>query len=221
MNMQVLLIGGFDIARTLAGSLLKRKYQVTAIHPDYDCCKQLADIKGLQVIHGDGAKPFILEEAGARRTDIAIALTDSDADNLVICELCKKRFGVTKTVSVIKNAENTAFFRQMGVDAVVCATNTITGIIEQLAFVHDMTALVPVGDGRVSIAEVSIPEGAPAANKKLWEISLPREVIVGCILRKDQTLIPRGDTRILAGDSLVLLSSAHQETDAIRALTGR
>ena len=87
--MQVLLIGGFDIARTLAGSLLKRKYQVTAIHPDYDCCKRLADLKGLQVIHGDGSKPYILEEAGARRTDIAIALTDSDADNLVICELCK------------------------------------------------------------------------------------------------------------------------------------
>lgn len=74
MNMQVLLIGGFDIARTLAASLLKRKYQVTAVHPDYDRCKQLADIRGLQVIHGDGSKPFILEEAGARRTDIAIAL---------------------------------------------------------------------------------------------------------------------------------------------------
>ena len=88
MNMQVLLIGGFDIARTLAASLLKRKYQVTAVHPDYDCCRQLADIKGLQVINGDGSKHFILEEAGARRTDIAIALTDSDADNLVICELC-------------------------------------------------------------------------------------------------------------------------------------
>ena len=221
MKMQVLLIGGFDMARTLAASLIQKKYRVTAIHPDYACCEALSEIRDLLVIHGDGSKPFILEEAGARRTDIAIALTDSDADNLVICELCKKRFGVTKTVSVIRNAENTAFFRQMGVDAVVCATNTITGIIEQLAFVHDMTALVPVGDGRVSIAEVSIPEGAPAANKKLWEISLPREVIVGCILRKDQTLIPRGDTRILAGDSLVLLSSAHQETDAIRALTGR
>lgn len=221
MNMQVLLIGGYDIARTLAASLLRKKYQVTAIHPDYACCKQLADIRGLQVIHGDGSKPYILEEAGAKYTDIAIALTENDADNLVICELCKKRFGVTKTISVIKNAENTAFFRQMGIDAVVCATNTITGIIEQLALVHDMTALVPVGDGRVSIAEVAIPEGAPAADKKLWEINLPSKVIVGCILRKDQTLIPRGDTRILAGDSLVLLSSAPQETDAIHALTGR
>ena len=78
-----------------------------------------------------------------------------------------------------------------------------------------------VGDGRLSVAEVTIPEGAPAADKKLWEINLPGEVIVGCILRKDQTLIPRGDTRILAGDTLVLLSSAHQETAAIHELTGR
>ena len=219
--MQVLLIGGFDIARTLAVSLLKRKYQVTAVHPDYDCCRQLADIKGLQVINGDGSKPYILEEAGAGRADVAIALMDNDADNLVICELCKKRFGVTRTVSLVRNAENTPFFRQMGVDAVVCATNTITGILEQLSFINDMTTLMPVGDGRLSVAEVIIPEGAPAADKKLWEINLPEEVIVGCILRKDQPLIPRGDTRILAGDTLVLLSSAHQETAAIHELTGR
>ena len=50
---------------------------------------------------------------------------------------------------------------------------------------------------------------------------VPGEVIVGCILRKDQTIIPRGDSRILAGDTLVLLSSAHQETAAIHELTGR
>ena len=34
MKMQVLLIGGFDIARTLAASLIQKKYRVTAIHPD-------------------------------------------------------------------------------------------------------------------------------------------------------------------------------------------
>ena len=221
MNMQVLLIGGFDNVRTLASALLRRKYQVTAVHPDRDRCRQLAEIRGLQVIQGDGSTPSILEEAGARSADVAIALTDSDADNLVICELCRKRFGVNRTVSVIRNAENTAFFRQMGVDAVVCAANTIAGTVEQLAFVRDLAAMAPVDDGRVSITEVFIPEDAPAVSRKLWEINLPREVIVGCVLRRDQTLIPHGDTRILAGDSLVLLSSAHQVKDAIRVLTGR
>ena len=42
MNMQVLLIGGFDNVRTLASALVRRKYQVTAVHPDRDRCRQLA-----------------------------------------------------------------------------------------------------------------------------------------------------------------------------------
>ena len=119
MKMQVLLIGGFDMAKTLAASLIQKKYRVTVIHPDYACCEALSEIRDLLVIHGDGSKPYILDEAGAGRADVAIALTDNDADNLVICELCKKRFGVTRTVSLVKNAENTPLFRQMGVDAVV------------------------------------------------------------------------------------------------------
>ena len=34
MKMQVLLIGGFDMTKTLAASLVQKKYRVTAIHPD-------------------------------------------------------------------------------------------------------------------------------------------------------------------------------------------
>ena len=89
MKMQVLLIGGFDMSKTLAVSLIQKKYRVTAIHSDYACCRALSEIRDLLVIHGDGSKPYILDEAGAGRADVAIALTDNDADNLVICELCR------------------------------------------------------------------------------------------------------------------------------------
>ncbi len=221
MKTSVLLIGGFDMTKALASSLLKKGYKVTAIYPNYEKCKLLAEIDGLQVINGDGTKPFILEEAGATDMNIAIALTDHDDDNLVICELCKKKFGVKKTVCTIKNGENTAFFRKMGVDAVVCATNAITSIIEQQAFVDEMTTVIPIGDGRLSIAEIPISETAPAVGKKLWEINLPKEVIIGCIMRQESNIIPRGDTRVLAGDVLILLSSAKQETTAVHQLTGR
>ena len=109
----------------------------------------------------------------------------------------------------------------MGIDSVVCAITAITGIIEQQAFVDKITTLIPIGEGRVNIAEVPIPGTSPAVGKKLWEINLPKEVIVGCILRGDTTMVPRGDTRILAGDMLVLISSDKQEMAAIQELTGR
>ena len=217
----ILLIGGRSKAKSMAISLLEQGYRVTAINASLEDCKKLAEIPGLTVIHGDGTKPYILDEAGAARCDIAIALTGKDTDNLVACQLCKNKFFVSKTVSLVGDPNKTEFFSQMGVDSVVCAISAVTGIIQQQAFIDEMTNIVPVGKGRVQIVEIQIPGESPAAGKKLWEITLPKEAIVGCVLRGDTTLIPRGDTRILGGDTLVVITGNGQEINAIRALTGR
>lgn len=217
----ILLIGGRSKARSMAISLIEQGYNVTAINNNYEDCVKLADIQGLNVIFGDGTKPYVLDEAGAANCDISIALTGKDTDNLVCCQLCKKQFKVAKTVSLVADPNKTDFFIQMGVDSVVCAISAVTGIIQQQAFIHEMTNIIPVGKGRVQIVEVQIPNGSPIAGKKLWEITLPKESIVGCVLRSDLTLIPRGDTRILAGDTLVVITGNGQELNVIHALTGR
>ena len=221
MKKRVLLIGGFHRTKFLAASLIKKGYHVTAINSDIDNCKSLAEIDKLTVFNGDGSKPFILEDANAYNADIAIALTEQDDDNLVICELCKKKYNVKKTVAIISDPKKTEFFYRMGIDSVVCAITAIAGIIEQQAFLDEMATLVPVGNGRIKIAQIPISQTAPAVGKKLWELSLPKDVIIGCILRGESSMVPRGDTRILSGDVLVLISTDEHETAAVRELTGR
>lgn len=221
MKSKVLLIGGRSKAKSLALSLLRRGYEVTVVNKTRQDCVTLAEIKGITVINGDGTKPYILDEAGAEDCDIAIAMTPRDEDNLVASELCKKKFQVKKTVALVSDPKKTDFFRQMGVDSVVCAISTVTNIIEQQALIDEMANVIPIGEGRVQIVEVPIPGESPTAGKKLWEIALPKEVIIGCILRGDTTLIPRGDTRIMGGDTLLMISGSGQEVAAIRALTGR
>ena len=221
MKRHALLIGGFSMTKHIAASLIKKRYLVTVINDDLENCKSLAEIERLNVFNGDGSKPFVLEDANAHNADIAIALTERDDDNLVICELCKKKFNVKKTVAVISDPKKTEFFYRMGIDSVVCAINVIAGIIEQQAFLDEMTTLAPVGNGRIRISQVPISHTAPAVDKKLWELSLPKDVIIGCILRGDKNMVPRGDTRILAGDVLVLISTDEHEIAAVQELTGR
>ena len=221
MQTRVFLIGGFNRTMFLANSLIKKGYDVTAVNDDSDKCHKLAEIEKLTVYHGDGSKPFVLEDANAYNADIAIALTDRDDDNLVICELCDKKFHVKRTVAVISDPKKIDFFYRMGIDSVVCAVSTIASVIEQQAFLDVMATLVPIGEGRIKIAQVPISGSAPAVNKKLWEINLPKQVIDGCVLRGEKSMIPRGDTRILAGDVLVLISSDEHETAAVQELTGR
>lgn len=221
MKNKVLLIGGRSKAKSLAVSLLRRGYEVTVVNKTYQDCMMLAEIKGITVINGDGTKPYILDEAGAEDCGISIAMTPRDEDNLVASQLCKKKFQVKKTVALVSDPKKTDFFRQMGVDSVVCAISTVTNIIEQQALIDEMANIIPIGEGRVQVVEVPIPGQCPTAGKKLWEIALPKQVIIGCILRGDTTLIPRGDTRIMGGDTLLMISGNGQEVAAIRALTGR
>lgn len=221
MKKQVILIGGFHKTRYLALSLLKKGYKVTAVNNHYPDCEKLAEMKALTVIHGDGTRPYVLEEALTGGMDIAIALTQKDEENLVICELCKKKFGVGRTVALVNDPKKTEFFYQMGVDSVVCAITVVAEIIEQQAFMDAIAERIPIGEGRGSITEIHITNTSPAAGKRLWEISLPGEVIIGCILRGEKIVIPRGDTRILLGDTVLMISASGEEENAIRDLRGR
>lgn len=218
---EILLIGGRSKAKALASSLMSQGYHVIVVNDSREDCMKLAEMKGLTVYYGDGTKPYVLDEAGAGNCRIAIALTAKDEDNLVACQICKRNFNVKKTVSLVSDPKKTDFFHQMGVDSVVCAISAVTNIIQQQAFVDDLVNIIPVGLGMVQILEVHIPGGAVIAGKKLWEIDLPKEVVVGCILRNDSALIPRGDTRINEGDTLVLIARNSQERTAIEVLTER
>lgn len=217
---KVFLIGGFDKTRFLANSLIKKGYSVTAVNDDGEKCLSLASIDKLRVFSGDGSKPYVLEEANIYNADIAIALSDRDDDNLVICELCKKKYNVKKTVAIISDPKKTDFFYRMGVDSVVCAVSAIASVIEQQAFLNEISTLISVGDANIKISQVSISQGAPAADKKLGEINLPKQVVVGYIQRGDAGIVPRGDTQIRSGDVLILISSDGRELPAIKKLTG-
>ncbi|MDR1000549.1 MAG: TrkA family potassium uptake protein [Clostridiales bacterium] len=220
MKRRVVLIGGFNKTRTLAVSLIKKGYKVTAINSDMDKCAELAKVNELDVFNGDGSKPFILEDANVYNANIAIALTDRDDDNLVICELCKKKFKVKKTVALITDQRKTEFFYRMGIDDVVCAITTLASVIEQHAIMDEMSTLIAVGGSQLKIAQVRIGSAAPAVNKKIWELNLPNEVIIGFISRGDKNIVPRGETRIMSGDILILISTSRHENQAIKQLTG-
>lgn len=217
---EVFLIGGFNKTKFLANSLIKKGYGVTAVNDDEEKCLSLASIDKLRVFSGDGSKPYVLEEANIYNADIAIALSDRDDDNLVICELCKKKYNVKKTVAIISDPKKTDFFYRMGVNSVVCAVSMIASVIEQQAFLNEISTLISVGDANIQISQVSISRDALAADKKLKEINLPKQVVVGCIRRGETSIVPRGDTQIQAGDVLILICSDGHELAAVKKLTG-
>jgi len=220
MKKRALVIGGFHKSRVLADILNNMGYRIVIVNANRQHCLALAQMNFVTVIHGDGTKLDVLQEANAQDVDLAIALTQKDEDNLVACQLCKKRFNAKRTIALLNDPNKTSFFYKMGIDSVVCAVSSVTSVIEQQEFLHRISNFVPIEEGRLNIAEVPIAQTAPITGKKIWEIDLPHEVIIGCVFRGEQSIVPRGDTRILAGDVLILISANKQEISAIQKLTG-
>jgi CPA1 family monovalent cation:H+ antiporter len=68
--------------------------------------------------------------------------------------------------------------------------------------------MVPVSGGSqagTEFVEVILPPRARAAGKSISELRLPRSAVLVSILRGDEVIIPRGDTRLRSGDVLTTL----------------
>ena len=81
----------------------------------------------------------------------------------------------------------------------------------------NQTRLDAVTPEAVKVVEVQVQEGSPLSGRKLKEIAWPPDSIVASIRRKQQVIIPRGETVLLGGDILAVVTETPY-TDAVMRL---
>ena len=72
------------------------------------------------------------------------------------------------------------------------------------------------GGGALEQVEVSFQSAA--TGKKIKDIQLPREVLLGPILRGKELIIPDGETEILAGDRVTLMGKRKDVDSTVKLL---
>ncbi|RCX14343.1 trk system potassium uptake protein TrkA [Anaerobacterium chartisolvens] len=219
--MNIVMVGGRKKIDFLAKSLLEKKHHITLIHDDENYCKYLSRTHNAPVVFGDGSKPYILEDANIGGADVIIALTPKDADNLVICQLAKKVYGVKRAFTTVSNPKNVEVFKKLGINSVISATYIVAGIIEQMAAINEIENFISIEQGKIVMMEIVVRENYPVCGKTLAEIGFPEQGIVGCIIRGVNSIIPRGKTRIQADDKLIILSPPKIQRELIELIVGR
>ena len=220
MKKKIIIIGGETQTRSLAEALLLKNHYVTVVSSNAILCQRLSEINGLNVILGDGRLTDVLEDADINEYDIAVTMFDHDADNVVTCQLCKKVYGVGKTISLVSDVKRKPLFDAVGVDSVICATDMVATTLEQQTLTEEISRIVPTTDARLRISEIVV-RASGIVGKRLMDLHLPSQTIIGCIIRHDEVIIPNGSTVIYAGDNLLLITTAEKENEAVKVLTGR
>ena len=102
-----------------------------------------------------------------------VAVTGDDEDNLVISQVAKKRFRVSRAIARINNPKNEQIFRMLGIDATVSSTDIILGVLEQELPSHAVVPLLRLRHADVEVVETVLDQSAPVVGKALRELSLP------------------------------------------------
>src|SRR6266700_4011398 len=114
--MYIIIGGGGDVGYYLTKSLLSQGHEVLLLEKGNIRYQALSEELGQSVVRGDACEARTMEEVGANRADVVIAVTGEDEDNLVICQMAKKRFNVTRTIARLNNPKHEVLFQKLGID---------------------------------------------------------------------------------------------------------
>lgn len=211
--MYIIIVGGGKVGYYLAKSLMESNHEVLVIEKDPQRVNVLNTELGVSILEGDGSDVTFLEQAGASRANVVIAVTGDDEDNLVVCQIAKHKFNVARTIARLNNPKNRKVFRQLGIDVTVSSTELILSQIEQSIPAHLLVHLMTLRNAGIHVIEVEVPADSPAIGKPLRELGIPADCIFSLVVRASQeSIIPSGDTALQTGDHVLAVASEQGET---------
>ena len=211
--MYIIVGGGGDIGYYLTRSLLHRGHEVLLLEKGQKRYQALSDELGQSVSKGDACEARIMDEAGARRADVVIAVTGEDEDNLVICQMAKKRFNVARTIARLNNPNHEILFQKLGIDVTVSPTKAILSLIESELPGPHFVQLMTLKKAGLEILEMTIPPLSPTTGKQLNQINLPRRCNLALIIRNSETIFPTADTVLQPNDDIYALVTREAEEE--------
>jgi len=217
---KVILVGRGKIVYFLARQFTKKRIEVLIVTPDAEEAGALARRLSVPVLEGDGTDPKVLQEAGAYRADAVLALMANDEDNLAVCQIAGRLYQVPRTIALVNDPENEEIFQRLDVSVAISATRVLSTLLGEHAGFEEVAKIVSLAEGNVSVSEFILRESAPAAGKTVKTVELPAEALIGGIVRDGKVLIPKGGTKLLAGDRLVVIATQESLDDALRCLAG-
>lgn len=111
----VMIIGGGLTGYYLADELSQNRYIVKMLEYDENRAEEMAEaLPKVNVIHADGTKPYILQGERIQDTDVFVALTGVDEDNIIVSMYAEQQ-RIKKIITKLDKKELIYISEQVGI----------------------------------------------------------------------------------------------------------
>lgn len=214
----IMIVGGRRVGYYLADALSKKKYAVKLLENNPAVAEELAELlPRVAIVCGNGTQHDVLIEEGIESMDVFIALTDIDEENMIVSMFANKK-KVKKSITQIKNDDLYGMLDELGIDNNVSPKHIVAGKI--ISYIRALTnaigsnllTMYQLVNNQVEALEFSAKRQEDFYDKPLRELKIKDNCLVACIIRKNEIIIPNGNSEIKLGDNVVVVTT-HKNFD--------
>lgn len=218
--MRIIIVGAGAVGSYLAERLSSGGEDVVVIEDNEDRAAELQDRIDAMVLHGNGASVQMLEQAGAAEADLLIAVTSSDGANILACHT-GTLLGIETTIARIEDGELREGVDRLGVDMVIDPSINAAQALVGIVGLGGASELIEFADGKLVMMGALVPPNAPITDGPLRELRIRQAEwgwVVAALVRDGHIIVAHGDTLVLPGDHILLMTTDDRVNDAARLL---
>lgn len=223
--MKIIIAGAGEVGTHVAKMLSQEKMDIVLMDPDEDRLIFPNSNMDILPMVGNPTSLKNLEEAGIKNADLFVSVTPEETTNVMACMLAHN-LGARRTLARINNYEyllpkNKEFFQNLGISAMIypemLAAKEIVSDIKR-PWTRQYWELL---GGSLILIGVKIRENSLLVNKRISELPSEDKLYhIVSIQRKNQTIIPRGNDLINAGD-LLFFTATKSHVEEVRKQAGK
>ncbi len=210
-----MIIGGGTIGYYLAKTLLESHIAVTIIDKDPERCRILSeDLPEANVICGDAANQNVLLEEGIENCESFVSLTGMDEENIFLSLYARKASAKDiKLVTKINRINYDDIIDEMSLGSILnpqhIAAEYIVRYVRAMAnsIGSNVETLYNIIENKAEALEFLIQLGAPVIGIPLIDLPIKKGVLIACIYRNRQIIIPNGQSTIEVDDRVIVVTT--------------
>ncbi len=208
----VMIIGGGMMSYYVAKWLEETKISVKIIEKEFERCQELSEmLPKAVIINGDGTDKKLLDEEGIGVVDAVGNFTGIDEENILL-SLYEKEMSKAKLMTKINRITFEEVIASLNIGSIInpnsITSDNIVSFVRALnnSKGSNVETLYKIAQGRAEALEFIVKDESKVVGKPLMELKLKHGILIACITKGNNVVIPNGQSIIEKGDLVVVIS---------------
>ena len=218
--MNIIICGAGMVGFSISKQLQAQGHSVTVIDQSSEDIKKINDTQDVKGIVGRATLPSVLENAGAKDTDMIIAVTKNDETNMIVCQLASSLFNISKKIARIRSQEFlegkwSKLYNKSNIpiDVIISPEREVAKSLYRKLEAPGALDNVPFIKDKVKLLEILIEKKCPIANIPLKDLSKKFPEFKAYIFgaeRKENFVYFKKSDQMKVGDKVYVVVSTDQ-----------